>query len=156
MLILGTHLQGQVLIKGTVLDSLGEAISGVSVKESHVNSGVLTDKNGKFEFHTRAHQGTLVLKHLGYASHTVAFDASTTRLIVKLKARTTQLEEVIVSTGYQAIPKERATGSFSTVGKELFNKQVGTDILSRLPVVANSLVMDAGRSQSSPQLIVRA
>ncbi|WP_312352909.1 SusC/RagA family TonB-linked outer membrane protein [Sphingobacterium siyangense] len=155
MLILGTHLQGQVLIKGTVLDSLGQAISGVSVKESHVNSGVLTDKNGKFEFHTRAHQGTLVLKHLGYASHTVAFDASTTRLIVKLKARTTQLEEVIVSTGYQAIPKERATGSFSTVGKELFNKQVGTDILSRLPVVANSLVMDAGRSQSSPQLIVR-
>ncbi|MGJ1404868.1 MULTISPECIES: SusC/RagA family TonB-linked outer membrane protein [Sphingobacterium] len=155
MLVLGTQLQGQILIKGTVLDSLGEAISGVFVSESHNNSRVLTGKSGKFELHTAANQGTLSFQHLGYLQHTLAFDGATAALVVRLKSRTTQLDEVIVSTGYQSIPKERATGSFSTVGKELFNQQVGTDILSRLPVVANSLVMDAGRSQSSPQIMVR-
>jgi len=154
MLVLGTRLQGQILIKGTVLDSLGEAISGVFVSESHNNSRVLTDKNGKFELHTEANQGTLSFQHLGYLQHTLAFDGATAALIVRLKSRTTQLDEVMVSTGYQSIPKERATGSFSTVGKELFNQQVGVDILSRLPNIANGMVMDDSRSTNG-QMMVR-
>ncbi|WP_255563131.1 SusC/RagA family TonB-linked outer membrane protein [Mucilaginibacter sp. 21P] len=42
------------------------------------------------------------------------------------------MHEVTVSTGYQELPKERATGSFVAVDKALINRSVSTDILARL------------------------
>src|SRR5690606_8201716 len=42
------------------------------------------------------------------------------------------LEEVEVSTGYQTIPKERATGSFEVVDQKMLRRNIGTNILDRL------------------------
>jgi TonB-dependent SusC/RagA subfamily outer membrane receptor len=49
------------------------------------------------------------------------------------------LGEVIVSTGYQELPKERATGSFVAVDKALLNRSVSTDIVGRLRDVVPGL-----------------
>src|SRR5690606_38217041 len=50
------------------------------------------------------------------------------------------IEEVeVVSTGYQQIPKERATGSFEFVDSALFNRKVSADLISRLEDVVPSL-----------------
>ncbi|SEN45755.1 TonB-dependent outer membrane receptor, SusC/RagA subfamily, signature region [bacterium A37T11] len=62
--------------------------------------------------------------------------------------------EVLVNTGYQQLPKERATGSFAVVDNKLFNQQVSTDVLSRLEAVANGVVVDRSYS-STPTLMVR-
>src|SRR5699024_8710023 len=50
--------------------------------------------------------------------------------------------------------KERVTGSFTTVSNELLNQQVGSDLLSRLPSVANSMIMDNAHV-GAPQLMIR-
>ncbi len=42
------------------------------------------------------------------------------------------LQEVIFSTGYQKVPRERATGSFSFVSDSLLNRRVSPHILDRL------------------------
>src|SRR5690606_31154815 len=52
------------------------------------------------------------------------------------------LEEVEVSTGYQTIPAERATGSFVRVDNELLNRSVGTNILDRLEGVSSGVLFD--------------
>src|SRR5690606_10924 len=55
---------------------------------------------------------------------------------------TLAIEEVQVNTGYQRIPKERATGSFEFIGNDLFNRSIGSDILSRLDGITNSTLFD--------------
>ncbi len=52
---------------------------------------------------------------------------------------TLQLEEVVVSTGYQTIPKERATGSFEVIDNALLNHNTTTNILSRLEGITTAV-----------------
>lgn len=51
-----------------------------------------------------------------------------------------ELEAVSISTGYQQLPRERATGAFSLVSDSLFNKQVGSGILPRLEGAVSGLL----------------
>ncbi|GAB3832880.1 hypothetical protein GCM10028895_51200 [Pontibacter rugosus] len=60
---------------------------------------------------------------------------------------------MVVSTGYQRIPQERATGSFAQVSEATLQEQVSTDILSRLEAVASGVSVD--RSRLTPELMVR-
>lgn len=75
--------------------------------------------------------------------------------IVALAPQARVLEEVMVSTGYQQLPKERATGSFSFIDNQTFNEQVGADVMSRLEAVANSVQVDRTSLPSSDRLMVR-
>ncbi|WP_257667473.1 SusC/RagA family TonB-linked outer membrane protein [Parapedobacter tibetensis] len=76
-------------------------------------------------------------------------------ITVALTPQAHVLEEVVVSTGYQQLPKERATGSFSYIDNRAFNEQVGTDVMSRLEAVANSVQVDRTSRPSSERLMVR-
>ncbi|SEN07400.1 TonB-linked outer membrane protein, SusC/RagA family [bacterium A37T11] len=67
---------------------------------------------------------------------------------------TIQLQEVTVSTGYQQIPKERATGSFVFIDSALFNRSASTDVLSRLKGITPSLLFDE-RAGGTPKLSIR-
>src|SRR5690606_14880483 len=64
---------------------------------------------------------------------------------------TLALEEVQVSTGYQRIPKERATGSFVHIDKKLLNRKVGTNVLDRLDGITSGLIFNS--SSTSDELI---
>jgi TonB-linked SusC/RagA family outer membrane protein len=59
---------------------------------------------------------------------------------------TVRVAEVVVSTGYQELPKERATGSFVQVDKKLLERSVSTSVLDRLRDLVPGLRFDAGRS----------
>jgi TonB-linked SusC/RagA family outer membrane protein len=48
----------------------------------------------------------------------------------------------IVSTGYQNIPKERATGSFTSVDSAQLNRRVSADILGRLEGITSGLLFN--------------
>lgn len=155
MMVTMVVVHGQVLIKGSVKDSLGNSLEGVTVLEQRSGQRILTDELGMFDIVTIYNSGDLVFQHLGYTSHILPFDSELREVEVVLKMNISQIEEVYISTGYQQIPKERSTGSFVTLDRDLFSQQVSTDILSRLPAIANGIVMDAGTSQSSSNLLVR-
>lgn len=77
----------------------------------------------------------------------------------KTKKDTINLNEVVINTGYYQIPKERATGSFDLIDKQLINRSTGTNIIARLEGITSSLHFDT-RSNSretvnAPQLRVR-
>ncbi|WP_341836910.1 SusC/RagA family TonB-linked outer membrane protein [Chitinophaga pollutisoli] len=159
LLIVSCCLYAQQTITGRVIsrnDSL--PIEGASVSLQGANRAVITNGKGHFTIQTAANTNTavLVINYVSYEPATLTVNLPyRDTLDIFLSASSRLLDEVtVVSTGYQKIPKERATGSFSTVSNELFNQQVGTDILSRLPAIANSMVMDNGR-QSRPQMMIR-
>ena len=141
----------QQSITGRVIDSLGNPIQNTSVTVKGTSIRSLTNKEGYFSI--AASQGELLeLKILGYQPQEVV--VSSPLPDIKLQINQHGISEVlVVNTGFQSVPKERATGSFSIVSNELFNQQVGTDIISRLPNVANSLVVD--QSKRGGQLMVR-
>ncbi|SEM17410.1 TonB-linked outer membrane protein, SusC/RagA family [bacterium A37T11] len=64
-----------------------------------------------------------------------------------------QLEEVVVSTGIQQLPKERATGSFSYISGKQLDNQVSTDILSRLESAASGYVVDRRPGTAAAPLV---
>ncbi|KQB99888.1 hypothetical protein AQF98_15350 [Pedobacter sp. Hv1] len=61
-----------------------------------------------------------------------------------------ELSEInIVSTGYQSLPKERATGSFVQLNNELLNRRISTNIIDRLEDITPGLIFNKGKAGSS-------
>lgn len=151
-------LYAQERISGRVITANDSTpIEGGSISLQGTKLTVSTNEKGDFTIQSvGGSTAVLLVNHVGYETTRVTVNVPQREVLtISLTASTHLLDEVeVVSTGYQKIPKERATGSFSTVSNELFNQQVGTDILSRLPAIANSMVMDNGRP-GAPQMMVR-
>src|SRR5690606_38424690 len=94
------------------------------------------------------------IRHISYRDTTITVQQSYSFMEIELRKLAFELDEVEVSTGYQSIPRERSTGSFTHISNERFNEQVGSDILSRLPAIANGLIADRSTT-SSGRLTIR-
>jgi len=113
--------------------------------------------NGHFTISIRGTGDTLVFEAPGYERQLIGVDAATPMpLQVNLIASGKALDEVIVNTGYQRLPKERATGSFTTIDNKLLNEQVGTTVLDKLESIANGLYVDRQTTTGGrPRIIIR-
>ncbi|WP_166334409.1 SusC/RagA family TonB-linked outer membrane protein [Sphingobacterium chungjuense] len=150
------HSLGAQQLRGKVLSASDQKpIIGATVKQKGINNIVNTDREGWFSIgvHTGSSQ-EFVIEHVGYKTYQTTPTSISDTLVIQLEQLDKVVDSVtVVSTGYQQLPRERATGSFSTVNRELFNQQVGPDILSRLPAIASSLTTD--NSSMTPRLMVR-
>lgn len=110
-------------LSGRVVDEEGNAIVGVLITIKGTVLHTITDANGEFHFSRTPDSGTIVTNYLGYVEEEIAFTEKSNALTIKLTPSQTELEEVnvVVSTGYQTLPKERATGSFSFVDEKKLN-----------------------------------
>src|SRR5690606_37886618 len=126
-------------LKGEVRSATdNRPIEGVSIRVGKEQAG--TDRQGRFSIALTQPEGSLEARHIGYKAAAVAFGPATAYLTIALEPLENQIEEVeVVSTGYQKIPKERATGSFEFVDSALFNRKVSTDFVSRLEDVVPSI-----------------
>lgn len=128
-------------VSGRVLDENNAPLVGATVKVKGTGRTVLTDNKGEFALIKIDDKAVLVISFLGYETKEIkAAEASNS---IKLVSSSDKLDEVqIVSTGYQNIPKDRATGSFTVVDNKLLNRAVSPDLLSRLKGVTNGLLID--------------
>jgi len=152
----GYAQQPRNVLRGEVRSAAdGQAIEGasVSVDKKHAS----TDKQGRFTISVDKPTGVLTIKHIGYKEQRVAYENTATLLNIALQTGEKQIEEVeVVSTGYQKIPKERATGSFEFIDSALFNRKVSTDILSRLEDVVPGMIRDkTGSRDKYPFMNIR-
>lgn len=127
-------------ITGKIVDSLGRPLESVSVRLLPGKKGTYTDVAGNFTF-TGLEPGlyTLEASFVGYETYRkvigVAAGESQQQLgSITLKPMAYSLTAVSVtySTGYQNIPKERATGAFSTVSSDMLNKRPVSNISTAL------------------------
>ena len=116
-------------LSGIVSDTTGAGISGATIAIRGTPAKTLTDGQGRFTLRAPEPRGTLVVSYVGHQSIAERFDtAAGGTFHFTLIPADNLLEEVEVSTGYQSIPKERATGSFVHIGNELLNRSVGSNI----------------------------
>lgn len=108
-----TLANARINITGTVKDSKGEPLPGVSVKIKSSKSGTSTDINGIFRLNLPTGNETLVFSFIGYETQEIALNGRTT-LNVSLKESSKGLDEVVV-VGYGTQKKSSLTGAVSTV-----------------------------------------
>jgi len=140
------------IIKGKVLDSVKfSPVEGASIRARHAGTAVATQRDGTFFLKIEVFPDTIEVRHLGYESKQyVVLHAD--ELVVQLSPLENFLEEVAVNTGYQQIPKERATGSFEFVDAKQLNQQVGVNVIDRLEG-QSTLLFD--KNASRPTITLR-
>src|SRR5690606_3887254 len=103
---------------------------------------------GRFRIPANKSTGTIEVRHIGFQPQSIDYDEKTTYLTISLEPLENQLEEVeVVSTGYQQLPKERATGSFVQIDNEMMNRRVSTNIVERLDGMAPGILTNLKRKQ---------
>lgn len=128
-----------IKISGTVVGANNQPLAGATIRVKGKSISTTTNEKGYFEISADA-GSFLIISYIGFQQ---------TELNVKnedpVNIQLTQLNnsldtaEVVFATGYQNIPRERATGSFVLVDKQTLNRTVSTNILDRLAYVAGSL-----------------
>lgn len=120
---LGSLIQAQVTIHGTLQDSAGTAIAGAAVVEKGTNNGVFTDGAGQFTLNCRSTTSVLLITMLGYESQEVSAGGSTDLTIVLAEKSYTTAGLQIVGTrnlnrsatetpvAVEIIPVEQVTSS---------------------------------------------
>lgn len=123
----------------TITDENNAPLSGCTVRLIKGKTIAVSDENGAVTILLTEAQDTLWVSRIGYKDeHVLLRSNGESSITVRLEsAEATHLDEVIVSTGYQSIPKERATGSFEIINHEMISRSVSTDILSRLEGVSS-------------------
>ncbi|HUC82935.1 MAG TPA: TonB-dependent receptor plug domain-containing protein, partial [Flavisolibacter sp.] len=153
LIALFCHLQGRTqTVTGVVLSGATETpLANATVTVNTSRAAVVTGPDGRFQ--VKAIIGdTLEITHAGYQPLRHRIDAGQLRLL--LQPLPSRLGEVVVSTGFGEVARERATGSFEKIDNVLLNRKVATDILSRLDGVTPGLLFDK-RNPNDPKIQIR-
>jgi len=143
------------IVTGKVVESLNHSpLKGANISTLNGQFYTQSDSLGYFKLKIGKQDTVLLISYLNYGKKQVSIgNSSNLPLLVVLTAQVNTLEEVQISSGYQTLPKERATGSFAHISNKVFNQQLGPNVLSRLPAIANGLIAD--NSTSSGRLMIR-
>lgn len=154
---LGFAQKSDTILKGFVFNEANdEPISGASILLDHSDKGTQTDKLGYFEILSDQVKGTFRVSYLGYELRIMGYDESSPNLFqIAMKQDMQVFEEVVINTGYQQIPKERVTGSFDIIDRELLNRSTSTDILSRLENLSPGLLFNHGDAADTDPFLIR-
>lgn len=141
-LISSYYLAAQSGLQGRVVDTERRPIKGASILNDSAHTVAFSDSLGFFSLMSPL-PSTITVSHVSYVDRNIDItQAQKGVLEIILFPVDNLIEEVAISTGFQQIPRERATGAFSFIDNETFNEQVSTDVLSRLEAVANGLSID--------------
>lgn len=129
----------EIDIKGKVLDNNGKPLVGAVIRIKGTSKSTITNENGEFKLSNLAENSIIQINYVGYLSKEfTGFDLKNNNIISLLPANNNLDEVKILSTGYQSLSKERATGSFEQIDNKLFNRKTGTDVISRLDGITTS------------------
>ncbi len=144
------------VISGIVKSSTGESLPGANVSIKGTKSITRTNTAGLFYISSIAQKGILFVSFIGFQPMEIPYNlADSSFYAVTLKPNATDLSEVEVSTGFQRIPRERATGSFVQLDNALINRRVSSNILDRLDGIASGVLFNTNTSDSYERFNVR-
>ncbi|CAN5415413.1 SusC/RagA family TonB-linked outer membrane protein [soil metagenome] len=150
------HAQtNKITISGYVHNAnTGAPVAGVTVAFSRVAISAVTDNKGWFKLATESLPDTLRFFMVGYRVQSVPVTTDAP-INILLEETTRSLDSVVVSTGYQRIPKERSTGSFGLADNALINRSVSTSVLTRIENVTTGVLFNKGDAANTDALLIR-
>lgn len=138
--------QGSVYT-GKVLDAkTREPIDSVHIQLKNSKLSSKSDANGQFQFSAYQLPDTIILKVNGYLRFQAAFSPNNRVYYLLPSAGESS---VIVETGYQRIPKERATGSFAFIDEGLLNRRISTNLLDRIDGVTPGVLFNKNQGEEA-------
>lgn len=127
--LLSNVASAQFTASGTVTDSDGEALIGVSVLVKGTPSGTVTDLDGKYSVSVPKDPSTLEFSYVGYASQDVVVTAANSTADVQLGESANNLDEVVVTGLATSIKRSNLANSVAQIsGEEL----TGTTVQSTM------------------------
>lgn len=136
-------------IRGTVTDKNKQPLAGVSLWVKGTRRGAVSGDFGNFTLSAKLND-TIVFQYLGFKSKELVIDKRRKEWNVIMEQDFNSLDEVsIVSTGYQKISKERATGSFATVTSEELEKVPTNNLINKLEGRVPGLQIDIQESDNT-------
>jgi len=136
-----SDLQDSIILKGIIKSDKGIAMPGATVKVKDNLKVTKTGANGEFEIQV-AKKATLSISFVGFVNQEISLSGVDFRRILEIVMYPgqNQLGEVnVVGTGYQDLPKERATGSFEVITKEQLQHSSDPNLLKRLEGITTSM-----------------
>lgn len=146
--------KNDVVVKGKVVNSLGEGLPGVSVQLKNANIGATTDVDGNFEIKV-PENAILVFSFIGHTTQEIAIQGRTS-LTVTLAAVENSLDEVVV-VGYGAEKKINITGAVDQIsGKRLAERPIA-NLFQGLQGLSPGLniTYPGGRPGATPNINIR-
>lgn len=146
--------------KGRIVSEITrEPLEGALIHFKAKSKVIVADADGKFTFTDSLQTAQVLITHYGYKPTTIELSSVKESLIL-ISPHINVLEEVVVSTGYQQLPRERSTGSFTVLSKEVLNRSTGMNIIGRLEGVSNGVIFNRahnhnGEATPEPELRVR-
>ncbi|WP_312186633.1 carboxypeptidase-like regulatory domain-containing protein, partial [Sphingobacterium sp.] len=130
-------------ISGTVRSASGKPIPFVSIWVKDTRKGGKVDENGRFMMYDLKPTDELVFTAVGYKTTTVQAGNRESMAVI-MEAEENMLEEVVISTGYQKISKERATGAATVITSKELEKSASPNLIQRMENLAPGLQVSIG------------
>lgn len=119
----------QVGISGTVTDSKGETLIGVSVSVKGSTTGTITDLDGKYSLSVPSTAKTLEAKYIGMKTQDVPITGTVVDIV--MRDDFSELDEVVVI-GYGTMKKNDLTGSVGSVSADNIVAKGATSVMESL------------------------
>ena len=145
LLVLSLGLKAQN-ITGKVTDQ--ETGKGLGANIVAGRQQVTSDSLGNFRLNISQFPAQLKITAIGYKSIDTLITSASKVLRLQMKSSSSTLQEVVISTGYQQLSKERLTGSVEQISQSTLQNQISTNILGRLEAIAGGLNIDRATSST--------
>jgi TonB-linked SusC/RagA family outer membrane protein len=126
-----TILSIPIDVRGVVRDASGNPLSGAIIRPKGSVLAFSTNANGEFFLRNVEENKTILVSYVGYVTQEIS---AKKEMSIVMQEEVDELNEVsIISTGFQELDKERATGSYAKPDMEVFKNRTGTtNIITRL------------------------
>lgn len=139
-----THAQGQITVRGTVVDDNNTPLIGVSiVPQSNAENGTITDMDGNFSLKASAGE-ILIFSYVGFNE---VKEPAKPDMHIQLRENTVMLDAItVVGVGYGSMRKADLTGAITSVNAKDLKKGVitSTEQMLQGKVAGLSVVQSSG------------
>ena len=122
--------EADIVIKGVVLDELGQPMIGVTIVPKGATRGATTDFDGTFTIVVPSNTTTLVFSYVGYDNKEVLI-SNQTNIKVSMVPGSKTLNEVVI-VGYGTQKKKNVLGAISSVKGETLTLSSAPSVLTAL------------------------
>lgn len=147
LISLNVRAQETWQLTGKVVSQLDkEPVPGATVILKGTTKGTVTNDEGEFRISLPYGTHTLVFSYIGFSTFQkeVIIPYEGTFQVILEPEDFTLGEVEIVSTGYEQLPKERATGSFVLMDEKILNRRFSTNLIERLEDITPGLLFNRG------------
>lgn len=136
-------------LKGRIVDEKKLGIPDANIRIAGEKRFSISNSSGSFSLPGVSIGDTLIISRVGYEGLKLQIKSFDLGNLVLREGNNRLMDIDIVNTGYQIVPRERATGSFVQIDEKLLNRRVSTNILDRLEGITSGLSFNRNISTSN-------